>query len=407
MGAAQLPNFSNPFQENNMASLLEQLRQVTVVVADTGDIQAIEKFTPRDATTNPSLITAAAQMPQYHDIVDETLLKAKADAGSGAADQEIANLAFNRLAVAFGHKILGIIPGRVSTEVDARLSYDTAATLTTARNIIEQYDALGISPERVLIKIASTWEGIKAAEVLEKEGIHCNLTLLFGIHQAIACAEAGITLISPFVGRILDWYKKDTGIEEYASHADPGVLSVTQIYNYYKKFGYSTEVMGASFRNIGEITELAGCDLLTISPQLLAQLDSTQADLPRKLDPTKAAAMDIEKISMDEATFRAMHERDRMATEKLDEGIKGFSKALENLEGFLATRLTQLTEGQIRVTHARDDLFKAYDLDGDGFITREEWLGTDAVFDALDSDHDGKLSPSEIGVGLGAAFQLA
>jgi transaldolase len=389
-----------------MASLLEQLRQVTVVVADTGDIQAIEKFTPRDATTNPSLITAAAQMPQYHDIVDETLLKAKADAGSGAADKDIANLAFNRLAVAFGHKILGIIPGRVSTEVDARLSYDTAATLTTARNIIEQYAALGISPERVLIKIASTWEGIKAAEVLEQEGIHCNLTLLFGLHQAIACAEAGITLISPFVGRILDWYKKDTGIEDYAPHADPGVLSVTQIYNYYKKFGYSTEVMGASFRNIGEITELAGCDLLTISPQLLAQLDGTQADLPRKLDPAKAAALDIEKISMDEATFRAMHERDRMATEKLDEGIKGFSKALENLENFLATRLTQLTEGEMRVTHARDDLFKAYDLDGDGFITREEWLGTDAVFDALDSDHDGKLSPAEIGAGLGAAFQL-
>jgi transaldolase len=389
-----------------MASLLAQLRQMTVVVADTGDIQAIEKFTPRDATTNPSLITAAAQMPQYHQIVDETLLKAKADAGSGAADKDIANLAFNRLAVSFGHKILGIIPGRVSTEVDARLSYDTEATIATAHNIIEQYDALGISPERVLIKIASTWEGIKAAEVLEKEGIHCNLTLLFGLHQAIACAEAGVTLISPFVGRILDWYKKDTGREDYAPHEDPGVVSVTQIYNYYKKFGHATEVMGASFRNIGEITELAGCDLLTISPQLLAQLEGTEADLPRQLDPAKAATMDIEKISMDEATFRSMHAADRMATEKLDEGIKGFSKALETLEDFLATRLTQLTEGELRVTHARDDLFKAYDLDGDGFITREEWLGTDAVFDALDSDHDGRLSPEEIGAGLGAAFQL-
>ncbi|MGF1566882.1 MAG: transaldolase [Nodosilinea sp.] len=390
-----------------MASLLEQLRNMTVVVADTGDIQAIEKFTPRDATTNPSLITAAAQMPQYQEIVDETLLKAKADAGAGAADKDIANLAFNRLAIAFGHKILGIIPGRVSTEVDARLSYDTEATLTTARNIIEQYDQLGITPDRVLIKIASTWEGIKAAEVLEKEGIHCNLTLLFGIHQAIACAEAGITLISPFVGRILDWYKKDTGIAEYAPHEDPGVLSVTQIYNYYKKFGYATEVMGASFRNIGEITELAGCDLLTISPNLLAQLKETEVDLPRKLDPAKAASMEIEKLSIDEATFRSMHEADRMATEKLDEGIKGFSKALEALEDFLATRLTQLTEGAVRVTHARDDLFKAYDLDGDGFITREEWLGTDAVFDALDLDHDGKLSPEEIGAGLGAAFQVA
>ncbi len=390
-----------------MASLLEQLRQMTVVVADTGDIQAIEKFTPRDATTNPSLITAAAQMPQYQAIVDDTLLKAKVDSGAGASDKDIANLAFNRLAVSFGHKILGIIPGRVSTEVDARLSYDTEATLTTARNIIQQYDELGISPERVLIKIASTWEGIKAAEVLEKEGIHCNLTLLFGLHQAIACAEAGITLISPFVGRILDWYKKDTGRDEYASHEDPGVLSVTEIYNYYKKFGYNTEVMGASFRNLGEITELAGCDLLTISPQLLDQLASQQADLPRKLDPAKAATLTIEKLTVDEATFRSMHASNPMATEKLDEGIKGFSKALESLEAFLATRLAQLDQGEIMVTHARDDLLKAYDLDGDGFITREEWMGTDAVFDALDLDQDGKLSPAEIGAGLGSAFHLA
>jgi transaldolase len=346
-------------------------------------------------------------MPQYHQIVDETLLKAKADSGANASDKDIANLAFNRLAVAFGHKILGIIPGRVSTEVDARLSYDTEATIATARNLIQQYADLGITPERVLIKIASTWEGIKAAEVLEKEGIHCNLTLLFGLHQAIACAEAGVTLISPFVGRILDWYKKDTGREDYPPAEDPGVLSVTTIYNYYKKFGHHTEVMGASFRNLGEITELAGCDLLTISPKLLALLDETQADLPRKLDPAKASSMEIEKIAMDEATFRQMHAADPMATEKLDEGIKGFSKALENLEDFLALRLTQLTEGEKRVNHAMDDLFKAYDLDGDGFITREEWLGTDAVFDALDLDHDGKLSPAEIGSGLGAAFQLA
>ncbi|NMF86511.1 transaldolase [Nodosilinea sp. P-1105] len=390
-----------------MASLLEQLRQMTVVVADTGDIQAIEQFTPRDATTNPSLITAAAQMPQYYEIVDDTLLKAKADAGSGASEKDIANLAFKRLAVSFGRKILDIIPGRVSTEVDARLSYDTEGTIATAREIIQQYDEFGISPERVLIKVASTWEGIKAAEVLEKEGIHCNLTLLFGLHQAIACAEAGVTLISPFVGRILDWYKKDTGRDEYPSHEDPGVLSVTEIYNYYKKFGYNTEVMGASFRNIGEITELAGCDLLTISPKLLAQLDETQADLPRKLDPDKASSMEIKKLSVDESTFRSMHDQDPMAKEKLDEGIKGFSKALEALEDLLAGRLTELSQGEQMVTHARDDLFKAYDLDGDGFITREEWLGTDAVFDALDLDHDGKLSPQEIGAGLGATFQQA
>lgn len=323
-------------------SLLEQLRSMTVVVADTGDIQAIGKFTPRDATTNPSLITAAAKMPEYQEIVDQTLLQAKKDAGAGASQSQIVTLAFDRLAVSFGLKILQIIPGRVSTEVDARLSYDTAATVTKARELIAQYQAAGINPERVLIKIAATWEGIKAAEILEKEGIHCNLTLLFGLHQAIACAEAGVTLISPFVGRILDWYKKETGRDSYPSAEDPGVLSVTTIYNYYKKFGYKTEVMGASFRNVGEITELAGCDLLTISPALLGELQATIGDLPRKLDPATAAVADIQKISIDKATFDNMHAIDRMANEKLDEGIKGFTKALEDLEQLLAARLTHL-----------------------------------------------------------------
>jgi transaldolase len=386
-------------------TLLEQLREMTIIVADTGDIQSIEKFKPRDTTTNPSLITAAAQMPEYQEIVDDTLLQAKKDAGSGATTQEILTLAFDRLAISFGKKILAIVPKRVSTEVDARLSYDTEATIAKARYLISEYEKAGIDRERILIKIASTWEGIKAAEVLEKEGIHCNLTLLFGIHQAIACAEAGITLISPFVGRILDWYVKETG-KEYSSAEDPGVQSVTSIYNYYKKFGYKTEVMGASFRNIGEIIELAGCDLLTISPKLLAELDSTEADLPRKLDPAKAASMNIEKISMDKATFDKMHAENRMASEKLDEGIKGFTKALETLEQLLAARLARLEAGE-NLTHATADIFHAYDLDGDGFITREEWLGSDAVFDALDHDHDGKLSPQDIGTGLGAVLQLA
>jgi len=387
-------------------NLLEQLREITVVVADTGDIQAIEQFKPRDTTTNPSLITAAAQMPQYQGIVDETLKQARIDAGAGATDEKVLSLAFDRLAVSFGKRILDIVPGRVSTEVDARLSYDTEATIQKGRELIAQYEAAGISRDRILIKIASTWEGIKAAEVLEKEGIHCNLTLLFGIHQAIACAEAGATLISPFVGRILDWYKKETGRDSYPSAEDPGVLSVTKIYNYYKKFGYKTEVMGASFRSMGEIVELAGCDLLTISPGLLGELQSTVGELPRRLDPDKATDEPMEKLTIDKETFDRMHAEDRMASEKLAEGIQGFTKALVALETLLAKRLAQL-EGEATLNHAVEDILKVYDLDGDGFITREEWLGTDAVFDAIDINNDGKITAEEIGASLGGAFHLA
>ena len=325
-----------------MPNLLEQLRQVTVVVADTGDIEAIEKVKPQDATTNPSLITAAAQQPQYQGIVEDTLKGARAALGADAPAADVVSLAFDRLAVSFGLKILEIIPGRVSTEVDARLSFDTEGTVKKGREIIAQYEAAGVSKARILIKIAATWEGIQAAAVLEQEGIHCNLTLLFGIHQAIACAENGITLISPFVGRILDWYKKDTGRAAYEPAEDPGVVSVTQIYNYYKKFGYKTEVMGASFRNIGEITELAGSDLLTISPNLLIELENTEGELPRKLDPAVAATLDIEKITIDQATFAKLHAENRMATDKLAEGIEGFSKALVQLEELLASKLAAL-----------------------------------------------------------------
>jgi transaldolase len=324
-----------------MPNLLEQLRKYTVVVADTGDIEAMEKFRPQDATTNPSLITAAAQMPQYQPIVDDVLKDARNELGEGATDQAVANLAFQRLAIAFGKKILAIVPGRVSTEVDARLSYDTEKTIAQAHAIIAQYDHNGIGRERILIKIASTWEGIKAAEVLEREGIHCNLTLLFGLHQAVACAEARVTLVSPFVGRILDWYKKDTG-KDYSGADDPGVKSVTRVYNYYKKFGYKTLVMGASFRNIGEITELAGSDLLTISPNLLGELEAATGALPRKLDPVAAKEMHIERIPMDKDVFMAMHAADRMATDKLKEGIEGFSAALVKLETLLAKRLAEL-----------------------------------------------------------------
>jgi transaldolase len=326
-----------------MASLLEQLRSMTTVVSDTGDINAIRQYMPQDSTTNPSLIAAAAGMPEYASIVDDVLTQARKDAGSGASDQEVAALAFKTLAVAFGKKILEIIPGRVSTEVDARLSYDTQKSIATARDIIGQYESAGISRERVLIKLASTWEGIKAAEILEQEGIHCNMTLLFGLHQAIACAEAKATLISPFVGRILDWYKKDTG-KDYAGAEDPGVKSVTTIYNYYKKFGYKTVVMGASFRNTGEILELAGCDLLTIAPKLLGELQAAEGTLERKLDPARSQSMNIEKLTIDKATFDKMHAADRMAHDKLKEGIEGFSKALEDLEKLLAKRLSELSQ---------------------------------------------------------------
>jgi transaldolase len=333
-------------------TLLAQLREMTTVVADTGDIEAIEKAKPQDATTNPSLLTAAAQMPAYGKIVDDVLLDAKKQLGEDAEDAKVTKLAFENLAVAFGKKILQIIPGRVSTEVDARLSYDTEKTMEQARSIIKKYESAGVSRERVLIKIASTWAGIKAAEKLEKEGIHCNLTLLFGIHQAIACAEAGVTLISPFVGRILDWYKKDTG-KDYQGADDPGVQSVTKIYNYFKKFGYKTQVMGASFRNTGEIIELAGCDLLTISPHLLAELDATEGTLERKLDPAKARGIEVEKLNIDEATFEKMHAADRMAHDKLSEGIDGFSKALVQLEQLLAKRLSELEAGAAKPVGAR------------------------------------------------------
>ena len=328
-----------------MANLLDQLKGFTTVVADSGDIDSIKQFKPTDSTTNPSLIAAAAQMPAYQSIVDDVLQEAREKAGDNGSDKDVAAAAFKTLAVAFGRKILDIVPGRVSTEVDARLSYDKDKTIEQAHDIIKQYEDAGISRERVLIKIASTWEGIKAAEQLETEGIHCNLTLLFGIHQAIACAEAKVTLISPFVGRILDWYKKDTG-KDYSAQDDPGVKSVTEIYNYYKKFGYKTVVMGASFRNTGEIIELAGCDLLTIAPKLLDELQKTEGTLERKLDPAKSAGMDIKKISIDKETFEKMHAENRMAHDKLTEGIEGFSKALEDLEKLLAKRLSELPKQQ-------------------------------------------------------------
>ena len=310
----------------NSLSQLEQLKQFTKVVADTGDFATIKEYTPQDATTNPSLILKAATLPAYSHLIDQAI----ADAGAGASTGHI----MDRVLVLFGHEILKIVPGRVSTEVDARLSFDCNGSVAKAQEIIGLYEKAGISRERVLIKLAATWEGIKAAEKLHADKIHCNLTLLFSFAQAVACAEARVQLISPFVGRIYDWYKKNTG-KEYASAADPGVLSVTEIYTYYKKFGHATEVMGASFRTKGQITELAGCDLLTISPQLLGELKASNEPLTRKLDPVAAKDASVAKISFDEKSFRFAFNEDQMATEKTSEGIRVFAADVVKLENLI------------------------------------------------------------------------
>lgn len=316
-------------------NILDQLRKMTTIVADTGDIDSIRSHLPRDATTNPSLLLAAAKMPEYAHLVDDALEHCSRN--SLDLSQNI-RPCLEKLAVNFAKEILLIIPGRVSVEVDATLSFDTTGTIETAQRLISMFEQEGIKPSRVLIKIAATWEGIRAAEQLEKEGIHCNLTLLFSFAQAVACAEAKVQLISPFVGRILDWHKAARGVDSIPAVEDPGVLSVTEIYNYYKHFDYKTEVMGASFRNAEEIHQLAGCDLLTISPSLLEELAGQEGDLSRKLSQDTARSMDLEKITLDENRFRWMHNEDAMATEKLADGIRKFSLDLTRLAQLLRER---------------------------------------------------------------------
>jgi transaldolase len=314
---------------------LDQLKNFTVVVADTGDFESMKSYQPQDATTNPSLILQAAEKAEYRPIVEKAVAEFANSALTGEA--KLAAI-LDRILILFGLEILHIVPGRVSTEVDARLSFDTAATVAKARELIAAYEKEGFSRERILIKIASTWEGIKAAEMLEKEGIRCNLTLLFSFAQAVACAEAGVQLISPFVGRILDWHKASTG-KDYQGDEDPGVISVKAIYNYYKKHGYKTEVMGASFRNIGEIQALAGCDLLTISPSLLQQLQASSEPLARRLDPAEAAKAGAEKISLNESDFRFLYNEDAMAVEKTADGIRKFSADIVKLEKLVASMM--------------------------------------------------------------------
>ena len=314
-------------------SLLDSLKRFTTVVADTGDIEAMRQFRPQDATTNPSLLLKAAQQAQYRPLVEAALADAERLGGSEAKRTE-AFMA--RLAVNFGREILKIVPGRVSTEVDARLSFDTAASIAKARELIELYERAGIARERILIKVGSTWEGIRAAAELEREGIHCNLTLLFSFAQAVACAEAGVTLISPFVGRIYDYYRKERGAEIPAAD-DPGVKSVTRIYEYYKKYGYTTQVMGASFRKVEQIVDLAGCDLLTISPDLLEALQKMEGELTPRLTVESARASSEEKLSLDEKAFRWLHNQDAMAVDKLSDGIRRFDADARKLEQWAAT----------------------------------------------------------------------
>jgi len=317
-------------------TLLESLKKYTTVVADTGDIQAIAQHRPQDATTNPSLLYHAAQMPAYRGLVDEASDLASE---AGGDHEAMAGEFIDRLFVLFGCEILKVVPGRVSTEVAASLSFDTESTIAKARKLISLYEAQGVSRERILIKIASTWEGIRAAEQLEKEGIHCNLTLLFSFAQAVACAEARVTLISPFVGRIYDWYKKEKGGAEIPPDQDPGVASVTRIYNYYKKYDYRTQVMGASFRNVNQILRLAGCDLLTISPELLEQLEKPEGAVDRTLDPRSAKTITEDRLHLDEKTFRWMHNEDAMATEKLAEGIRKFNADARHLQDYALSQV--------------------------------------------------------------------
>ena len=318
-----------------MSNTLESLKSFTTVVADTGDFETLAAYTPQDATTNPSLILKALQKDEYSSVLDEAIA---GTADSGISGEARVDLVIDHLLIGFGQKILDIVPGRVSTEVDARLSFDKDATITKARELIALYEEAGISRERVLIKIASTWEGIQAAEVLQKEGINCNMTLLFSLAQAVACAEAGAQLISPFVGRILDWYKANTDVD-YTRENDPGVASVKEIYTYYKKFGHDTEVMGASFRNIGEILELAGCDLLTISPGLLEELKGMNDEVPRKLDPEEAKSAEIDTLDVSEKSFRWLMNEDAMATEKLAQGIRVFAQDMVKVREIKEQRL--------------------------------------------------------------------
>ncbi len=388
-----------------MPTLREQLERMSVLVPDCGDYRSVERFRPRDVAITSGLLINSSQLPEHAAIVEEGLRWAQLAAGERPLRDHVVQLAVDWLSFQIGVRILQIIPGRISMEIDARLAGDTRAIVERARWLIQHFDSAGVARNRVLMRVPGTWEGVRAVEALAREGIHSVVTLVFGMHQAVAAAEAGATLIQPLVGRIVDWHRRASGMDGYPAVEDPGVSMVKRMYNYLRHFGYGTEIMAGSFRNVEEVTELAGCDRLLVAPNFIAGMAMSEAPLARRLYPQSPPGASIPRIAVDEMSFRTMHAGDALTCEKLAEGLHGFGRAQLALEKQIAERLDMLTDGK-KLSLALE-LFKIFDLDGDGQITREEWGGAAAVFDALDIDGDGRITPDEVAAGLGAAFRLS
>jgi transaldolase len=390
-----------------MPNLREQLERMSVLVADCGDYRTVERFRPRDVAITASFLSNSAQLPEHTVIVEEGLKWAqRATAGEGRPQaSRVVQLAIDWLAFQLGLKVLQVIPGRISIEIDARLAGDPRAIVERARWLVHHFDSAGVPRSRVLVRVPGTWEGIRAVEALEREGIHTVVTLVFGMHQAVAAAEAKATVIAPLVGRIVDWHRKATGAESFPVSEDPGVSLTRRMYNYLKQHGYGTEVMAGSFRNVEEVTELAGCDRLLVAPNFLAGLALAEAPLARRLHPQSVAGSTPPRIAVDEQSYRAQHAADALTRDKLAEGLHGFGRAALALEKQIGERFDTMTDGKKR--NLARELFQVFDLDGDGTITREEWGGSVAVFDALDVDGDGRISADEVAAGLGAAFRLS
>jgi transaldolase len=388
-----------------MPTLREQIERMSVIIPDCGDYRSVERFRPRDVAVTSSFVSAAAQLPEMLPAVDEGLRWAQRVSGVRPPEHRVVRLAIDWLAVNLGLKVLAVIPGRISLEIDARLAMDPRAIIERARWLVHHLEQGGAPRARIVMRIPGTWEGIRAAELLEREGIHTAITLVFGMHQAVAAAEAKATVIAPLVGRIVDWHRKATGTESYPAAEDPGVSMVKRMYHYLKQYGYGTELVAGSFRNLEEVTELAGCDRLLVAPNFLAGLQMSNQPLARRLQPHPLPGMHMPRVPVDEGSFRAMHANDPLTREKLAEGLNGFGRTHLALEMQIRERLDMQTDGKKR-SLARE-LFNIFDLDGDGLITREEWGGAVAVFDALDVDGDGRITADEVAAGLGAAFRLS